>query len=65
MVLLEYNKNVIEENKVQSVNKELWVPENPRGRYFKFKFKGSFGRVKLVKNKDDGKYYCAKIMKKI
>jgi len=26
---------------------------------------GSFGRVKLVKSKDDGKYYCAKIMKKI
>jgi protein kinase A len=26
---------------------------------------GSFGRVKLVKSKEDGKFYCAKIMKKI
>lgn len=28
-------------------------------------YEGSFGRVKLVKSKEDGKYCCAKIMKKI
>jgi hypothetical protein len=27
-------------------------------------YSGSLGRVKLVKKKTNGKYYCAKIMKK-
>lgn len=66
MNFIEYNKpNVIEEKQKQNIYQELLVPENPRWRYLSTNNQGSFGRVKLVKSKDDGKFYCAKIMKKI
>ena len=64
-MILEYNnvEEITEEWKVRWPSQRLLASYNNRWGYF-VDYLGSFGKVRLVKQKSTGKYMCVKIMKK-